>query len=84
MSAPARRRANLEPGWVPLLEDILKDRPNLPDAACLGKHDLFDAARFPIPGTTGAEAHAAATNLCRRCPARSRCPDDLSQKRELQ
>lgn len=65
-----RRAARREPGPLALLEAILRDRPNLPDAACIGRHHLFDAAD---EGDTQAKAEARA--LCARCPERGRCSE---------
>lgn len=39
--------------------------PRIEDAACAGKHRLFDAV--------DPESHAEAAALCRRCPALAAC-----------
>lgn len=71
-----------KPGTVPLLEAILWGRPNLPDAACTGRHELFDAAVNPKPHHRRAPtARAEAEALCWQCPHRTECKDTLARPR---
>lgn len=60
-------------GWIGLTAMILSQAPKLTDAACTGRHELFDAQH---PG----EKHAGfmyrktqAANICNTCPALAAC-----------
>jgi len=60
-----------------LLKAILADSVRLPNAACVGRHELFD----PIPGNGGDQhqrqeqiRRAEAARLCAGCPAILHCP----------
>ncbi|WP_182359710.1 hypothetical protein [Tomitella gaofuii] len=71
---PRTRNPRRRPGGeLDLLEQILDGRPNLPDALCIGKHDLYDRAR-----AGDADALRVAGWLCRRCPHRAECPDQTT------
>lgn len=76
----APRKRTPEPGPVALLAAILDGRPSLPDALCIGRHDLFDAARYRSPGTDQTIALVAAERMCRACPHTTRCPDSLTTR----
>lgn len=69
-----RKKAALD--WVSLLESILADRPSLPGAACIGRHELFDEDQ---DGSNDDTRHrqAAAEQLCIGCPEAWRCPDRI-------
>lgn len=74
MTPPMRRyRIPANPGPFDLLEQILRDRPNLTGAACIGRWELYDRAADRDPAAT-----AEATSLCRACPQRHRCPESLA------
>lgn len=75
-----RRGSRREPGPIPLLAVILTDRPNLPDAACIGMHSLFDAVLHPEVGQTSIAAQVAAERVCRHCPHTIDCPDSLATR----
>lgn len=62
-------------GPVELMVKILRERPSLPGARCVGRHELFD-------GHT-AEDRTAALELCRRCPARAPCESWANDERNL-
>ncbi len=49
------------------------DSAHLQQAACKGRHGLFDARRHNEPHTDAAKRHTAATTICRRCPALEAC-----------
>ncbi|BAH52237.1 hypothetical protein [Rhodococcus opacus] len=71
-----RKREQLD--WVSLLESILADTPSLPEAACIGRHDLFDEGQ----GESKDEARhrqAVAEKLCAGCPEAWRCPERTDQ-----
>lgn len=53
------------------LFDALAGIPRLPDAACRGRHELFDPRDLNDPDRPDVEAHALA--LCSRCPALAGC-----------
>lgn len=55
-------------GPVALLERVLANLPAMPDAACIGHADLFDAETLD----RAADA-AEALAICDRCPALDRC-----------
>lgn len=74
-----RRGSRREPGALPLLIAVLTDRPNLPGAACIGRHELFDLAVHPEDRrTASAQARFAAARLCGTCPHTSTCGDSLA------
>ncbi|WP_137875251.1 transcriptional regulator [Rhodococcus sp. Q] len=73
-------RRNRESGAIPLLAAILEGRPTLSGARCIDRHDLFDAARFPEPGTDPIPAQIAAERLCCLCTHSTRCPDSLAAR----
>jgi len=58
--------------WLELLARIVRGMPNLADAACRGRHELFDADESADPDEA-AERHARAVALCQRCPALAEC-----------
>lgn len=53
------------PGWVPLLESVLRQSPALPRALCRDQPDLFDAS--------DKDRLAEAIALCHRCPDLAPC-----------
>lgn len=70
-----------EPDVVSLLAHILENRPNLPAALCVGRHELFDRVLHPEPGTTPfeqQEARLGAEALCGACTHRRHCPTNLA------
>lgn len=69
-----------EAGWLPLLEQVLTECPSLPRAACVGRHDLFDAALHPEPQADPVPAQVAAERICRHCPHTTSCPDSLAAR----
>ncbi|MFG1785681.1 hypothetical protein ACGFIU_24880 [Rhodococcus oryzae] len=69
-----------EPGVVPLLAAILEHRPNLPDAACIGQHRLFDLLN-DTENTIRIRAQIDAERLCRGCPHTTRCPESLTARK---
>jgi hypothetical protein len=75
MSWPQERYATRWPsrherpaGSLALLERVLANLPAMPDAACIGHAELFDADTVDR-ATDAAEALA----LCDRCPELDRC-----------
>jgi WhiB family redox-sensing transcriptional regulator len=63
---------------------VLADTPNLPDAACRGKHQLFDAS---IGSNVKArQAQRVFAELCASCPVLEQCRDwaDTLAPRERQ
>lgn len=66
-----------EPDVVSLLAHILENRPNLPAALCVGRHELFDRVLHPEPGTTPfeqQEARLGAEALCGAAPTDATAP----------
>ncbi|WP_137725729.1 hypothetical protein [Prescottella subtropica] len=71
-------------GPIDLLAAILRDRQNLPAALCIGRHQLFDQALHPDPGTPPLIRHQArqvAETLCSICAERQHCHTNLTPAR---
>ena len=66
-------------GTIRLLSVILWELPNLPGAACQGKHDLFEDLAREDP-VLRAQRVAAAARLCRGCPQQSACSASLAAR----
>ncbi|WP_030171788.1 MULTISPECIES: WhiB family transcriptional regulator [Actinomycetes] len=61
------------PDLIALMAQILVDTPKMPDAACIGRHELFDPpVAYEDPGDV-LDRHTAAVGICSTCPARTRC-----------
>jgi hypothetical protein len=66
--------ATVDPnGTIKLLSKILWELPNLPGAACTGRHELYEdpARENPVLRT---QRVATAARVCRSCPQRPACP----------
>lgn len=63
--------------WVELAAAVLWRAPRLPDAACIGRGELFDAAN------ASADDIAAAKALCARCECFAACSQWASGQRHL-
>ncbi|MDF3309886.1 hypothetical protein P3H15_33245 [Rhodococcus sp. T2V] len=75
-------RKNVERDWVALLETILSERPSLPGAACIGRHELFDEDHDESNDGTRPR-QAAAEKLCAGCPEAWQCPERQAQQTEM-
>ncbi|WP_396912453.1 WhiB family transcriptional regulator [Mycolicibacterium sp.] len=71
--------ARVEPGWLSLACEVLRNMPAMRDAACVRHRELFDkAAAFANPA-----AVAACARICAECPMLSRCRDWARSQRGL-
>ncbi len=74
----AGNTATVDPdGTVRLLIAILTGQPQLPGAACRGRHELFDPIRCIDPQHYRQEQirRTEAARICAGCPMIHRCPD---------
>lgn len=67
----------IEEGWLNLAEQILRQHQDRPDAACIGKHDTVDKARYPRDYiiTEAAQAAREMITICGGCPVSTSCED---------
>lgn len=56
-----------------LSELLVADIPSMPEAACVGSHDLFDPAEIDEDRDHVDQRHTAALQLCQACPALAAC-----------
>lgn len=68
---PARRRRITTTSWLDLVAVILTRMPPLPDAACIGRPELFD-------GSSAADRDRAIEICLSDCPALQRCAQWLA------
>jgi hypothetical protein len=70
---PKRGRAPhlREPGWLPLLVEVLRGTPRLEAALCAGRPELFDAEQRDPDERRYAIDRAKA--ICGECPVQPKC-----------
>lgn len=71
---PTERRARA------VLEGIYDER--LRGAACVGRHELFDAELYREPANARAERHKTAQAICARCPVIAACRQVATEHHE--
>lgn len=66
--------SHLDPsGCEQLLIKVLRSTPKLDDAACIGRHELFDGRHATESHAHARERGERARALCDGCPARAAC-----------
>lgn len=73
-----KREVNERNRATELALSVLID-PRLFGAACVGRHDLFDAAHHGERWADGHARHEAAAQICARCPVFTACDEVASE-----